>query len=163
MENKCIVVLTARGKSRILKEGGSQAWRLNANHAGKCKYVVCVQNTNKNWGQPEAPHHTAFLVGKISGISKSQEADCEDRWIINISEYADILMPNKWDGNRNPVAYSSLEEMEIDINSLTFEKLEAKNITEDNSRDKISVAEAKKLLAKNFGVSEENISITINM
>ncbi|MFA3137585.1 hypothetical protein KWE28_18210, partial [Acinetobacter pittii] len=111
MKNKCVVVLTARGKSRILREGGSQAWRLNAHHAGKCSYVVCVQNRNKSWGHPEAKHHTAFLVGKISSISRSQEADCEGRWIINISEYADISIPNMWDGNRNPVAYSTLEEL----------------------------------------------------
>ena len=73
MKDKCVVVLTARGKSRILEEGGSQAWRLNAHHAGKCNYVVCVQNRKKSWGNPEASHHTAFLVGKISSISRSQE------------------------------------------------------------------------------------------
>ena len=161
MKNNCVVVLTARGKSRILKEGGSQAWRLNAHHAGKCSYVVCVQNRNKSWGQPEAKHHTAFLVGKISSISQSQEEDADGRWIINISEYADISIPNMWDGNRNPVSYSSLEEMNIDLNELKFTKL-----NEDNSSktlDKISIPEAKRLLANYFDVPQENISITINM
>ena len=161
MKNQCVVVLTARGKSRILKEGGSQAWRLNAHHAGKCSYVVCVQNRNKSWGQPEAKHHTAFLIGKISSISQSQEEDADGRWIINISEYADISIPNMWDGNRNPVSYSSLEEMNIDLNELKFTKL-----NEDNSSktlDKISIPEAKRLLANYFDVPQENISITINM
>ena len=161
MKNNCVVVLTARGKSRILKEGGSQAWRLNAHHAGKCSYVVCVQNRNKSWGQPEAKHHTAFLIGKISSISQSQEEDADGRWIINISEYADISIPNMWDGNRNPVSYSSLEEMNIDLNELKFTKL-----NEDNSSktlDKISIPEAKRLLANYFDVPQENISITINM
>ncbi|WP_252353311.1 hypothetical protein, partial [Acinetobacter baumannii] len=118
MNNNCVVVLTARGKTRILKEGGSQSWRLNAHNAGKCDYLVCVQNRKQSWGEPEADHHTAFLVGKISSISQSQEEDADGRWIINISEYADISIPNMWDGNRNPVSYSSLEEMNIDLNEL---------------------------------------------
>ena len=169
MKNNCVVVLTARGKSRILKEGGSQAWRLNAHHAGKCSYVVCVQNRNKSWGQPEAKHHTAFLVGKISSISLSQEADSEGRWIINISEYADISIPNVWDGNRNPVAYRTLEELNIDLENLQFNKLEQEpNVLEQANKpkeelEKISIPEAKRLLANYFDVPQENISITINM
>ncbi|MBV6597758.1 hypothetical protein KWF09_19445, partial [Acinetobacter pittii] len=76
-------------------------------------------------------------------------------------EYADISIPNMWDGNRNPVSYSSLEEMNIDLNELKFTKL-----NEDNSSktlDKISIPEAKRLLANYFDVPQENISITINM
>ena len=161
MNNNCVVVLTARGKTRILKEGGSQSWRLNAHNAGMCDYLVCVQNRKQSWGEPEADHHTAVLVGKISSISQSQEEDADGRWIINISEYADISIPNMWDGNRNPVSYSSLEEMNIDLNELKFTKL-----NEDNSSktlDKISIPEAKRLLANYFDVPQENISITINM
>ena len=169
MKNQCVVVLTARGKSRILKEGGSQAWRLNAHHAGKCSYVVCVQNRNKSWGQPEAKHHTAFLIGKISSISQSQEEGSQGRWIINISEYADISIPNVWDGNRNPVAYRTLEELNIDLENLQFNKLEQEpNVLEQANKpkeelEKISIPEAKRLLANYFDVPEENISITINM
>ena len=169
MKNQCVVVLTARGKSRILKEGGSQAWRLNAHHAGKCSYVVCVQNRNKSWGQPEAKHHTAFLIGKISSISQSQEEGSQGRWIINISEYADISIPNVWDGNRNPVAYRTLEELNIDLENLQFNKLEQEpNVLEQANKpkedlEKISIPEAKRLLANYFDVPQENISITINM
>jgi hypothetical protein len=169
MKNQCVVVLTARGKSRILKEGGSQAWRLNAHHAGKCSYVVCVQNRNKPWGQPEAKHHTAFLIGKISSISQSQEEGSQGRWIINISEYADISIPNVWDGNRNPVAYRTLEELNIDLENLQFNKLEQEpNVLEQANKpkeelEKISIPEAKRLLANYFDVPQENISITINM
>ena len=132
--------------------------------------MVCVQTRNNTWGQPEAKHHTAFLVGKISSISRSQEADCEDRWIINISEYADISIPNMWDGNRNPVAYSTLEELNINLENLEFNKLEQEtsvleepNKLEEKKLDKISIPEAKRLLANYFDVPEENISITINM
>ena len=170
MKNNCVVVLTARGKSRILKEGGSQAWRLKAHHARKCSYVVCVQNRNKSWGQPEAKHHTAFLIGKISSISQSQEADSKGRWIINISEYADISIPNMLEGNRNPVAYRSLEELNINLEDLQFHKLEQEtDVLEETSKleekklEKISIPEAKRLLANYFDVPQENISITINM
>ena len=157
MNNNCVVVLTARGKTRILKEGGSQSWRLNAHNAGKCNYLVCVQNRKQSWGEPEADHHTAFLVGKISSISQSQEEDADGRWIINISEYADISIPNMWDGNRNPVSYSSLEEMNIDLNDLKFNKLNEDNASK--TLDKISIPEAKRLLANYFDVPQENISV----
>lgn len=161
MSIECIAVLTNRGKTRILSEGGSQSWRLNAHHAGNCKYVICVQNRKQDWGEPEAPHYTAFLIGKISGISRSQE--CSDRWMINISEYADINIPDFWDGNHNPVSYWSMEELGIDESSLQFTKLEAANQSSPNPvLDKLTIEEAKRLLANNFGVKEEDITITIN-
>lgn len=165
MKNECVVVLTARGKTRILREGGSQSWRLNAHNAGNCPYLVCVQNQHQNWGEPEAPHHTAFLVGKISGISKSLEPQCDDRWIIHISEYADINIPNCWDGNRNPVSYRTLEELGIDITKLKFTKLDGahdQDHIQTPSLENLTIEEAKKLLAKNFNVDEEKITITIN-
>ena len=100
----CIVVLTERGISQILREGGSQAWRIDPNHAGKYEYVVCVQNAKPSWGTPEARHHNAFLVGRISGVRRSFESP-HTRWILNFDAYAEIDIPNKWNGNKNPISY----------------------------------------------------------
>lgn len=110
---ECVVVYTCRGKGRILSEGGSQAWRIDMSKASKHRYLVCVQNRNQTWGQASAEHQTAFLIGKICSVEKSMEADASDRAIIKISEYADLNVPNSWDGNRNPVAYTKLSHFGI--------------------------------------------------
>lgn len=167
----CVVVLTARGITQILREGGSQAWRLDPSHAGKYEYAVCVQNTKPSWGTPEAKHHHAFLVGRISGISRSPDHP-ETRWILNFDSYAEIDVPNQWGGNRNPVSYGSLEKMGIDISKLDFKPLQKVEFPEsdegvglgfdDVGIRPLSLQEAKRGLAMKFGVSEEDIQITIN-
>ncbi len=120
-----IVVLTVRGLSQMLTEGGSQAWRLDAERAKKCSYVVCVQNEkgNSDLGEPEAEHHHAFMVGHISDVVPSQEKGSEDRWMIKMDKYAEIDIANQWDGNRNPVTYRNLESMGIDLDKLDFKPM----------------------------------------
>lgn len=171
----CITVLTARGITEILRSGGSQAWRINAAHAAKYKYLVCVQNSKIDWGTQEAKHHHAFLVGKISGISRSPEAP-HKRWIINIDSYAEIDLPEQWDGNRNPVSYRSMEDMGIDIDKLEFKPVSTvesstlsdlnndaeESLTEGyDTTTPLSLKEAKAGLAMYFGVSEDDVQIVI--
>ncbi|MEJ8320384.1 hypothetical protein [Pseudomonas oryzihabitans] len=123
---RCVVVYTCRGKDRILAEGGSQAWRINKSRASKYQYVVCVQNRNETWGQATALHQEAFLIGKITAIEPSREKDNSDRAIIKFSEYAEISVPDSWDGNRNPVAYKHLSDFGIhDLEDLSFRRLAA--------------------------------------
>ena len=165
-------MLTARGKHQLLEEGGSQAWRLNPVNAGKHAYVVCVQNLNTSWGSPEAKHHHAFMVGKISTITRSIEND--RRWILNFDAYADIDIPDQWDGNHNPVSYKRLEDLGIDVSKLDFKPLEKtetlapeKSVSHENKYQEgitrpLTIQDAKKGLAAKFGVSEEDIQITIN-
>lgn len=123
---RCVVVFTCRGKERMLKEGGSEAWRIDAARASKCRYVVCVQNRNETWGQPSAPHKHAFL---IAGISRIVEVGDSGRHAIKFKSYADIDIPNSWDGNRNPVAYGRLGDFGInteeDIVDMPFTRLGA--------------------------------------
>lgn len=107
----CVVVFTCRGKERMIREGGSQAWRIDASRASKCNYVVCVQNRNETWGQASAPHKQAFLIAEISEISQSKESP--NRQIIKFKSYADLAVPDRWDGNRNPVAYGHLRDFGI--------------------------------------------------
>lgn len=169
----CITVLTARGITEILSTGGSQAWRLDASHAAKYEYLVCVQNSKKDWGSQEAKHHHAFMVGRISGISRAPENS--HRWIINISSYAEIDIPEQWDGNRNPVSYRNLKDIGIETNKLEFKAVPKFAPTtlnveqagdeyedeEENVVKPLTLKDAKAGLALYFGVNEENIQITI--
>ena len=158
-----VCVLTARGIETILAEGGSQAWVLDAKRARQCQYVICVQNRGfaDDWGHVSAPHHTAFVIGRLKDVVRSKEADCENRWHLLFSEYAEIDIPEAWPGNRNPVLYATLQTFCINLDELQFQPMPEQ---EPDTKPKIaplSMAEAKAGLALTFGVEPSDIEITV--
>lgn len=167
-----IVVFTARSPDRIIREGGSQAWVLNAARAKQCSWLVCTQNRHNpdhEFSDATEPHGTAYLVGKISGVRKAPEEAGSDRWQITISEYARINVPDAWDHGRNPVRYTTLDELGIDPVTLKFESMagaiEPRRMLEPPAAADpsalLTIPEAKKRLAVTFGVRPEAIEITI--
>ena len=164
-EHSAVCVLTARGIDRILAEGGSQAWVLDAKRARACQYVICVQNRGftDDWGLASALHHNAFLVGRLKDVARSQEADCEKRWMLHFSEYAEVEVPDAWPGNRNPVLYTDLERFHIDVSRLHFQPMpEQKPVAQPVATGRaLTLAEAKEGLALTFGVQPAQIEITV--
>jgi hypothetical protein len=166
-----IVVFTARSPKRIVNEGGSQAWVLNPARAKLADWLVCTQNRhhpNHEFSDATEPHGSAMLVGKVSGVRQSLEVDCEDRWLVEISEYAFVDVPDVWKHWRNPVRYSSLDELGIDVRTLTFEKMREKAAESERviaptnfAPTGLTIPEAKKALAITFGVSPDAVEITI--
>ncbi len=120
MPHAAIVTFTAQPVDEILARGGSGDWRLDAARARYFDYLVCTQNRrNQGFGTPVAPHRAAFLIGRISEVVVSPER--HDRWLIKISEYVELNLPNIWGkhGNlRYPVWYSTLEQLGIDLATL---------------------------------------------
>ncbi len=177
MGNNTVVVFTARGANRILSENGSQAWRLNKNKAEACRYLVCTQNRhNGPWGEAEAEHSAAFLVGRIRDVVPSKEGGkAEGRWHIRISEYALIYIPRCWQGQRNPVRYDTLENLGIDLGKLHFQPMpnsqglppestdnaDTDAFAEDETVQPLTIAEAKAGLALGLGVPESAIEIQV--
>ena len=164
-----LVVFTARSPERIVSDGGSQSWVLNAVRAKNCQWLVCTQNRHNGdpaYADPTEPHGAGFLVGKVSGIRPSQEAGCEGRWTIAISEFARIDMPGLWDHGRNPVRYTSLAALGINPAELRWERMPevAAPVPAPPSaktQGGMTIAEAKKGLAATFGVSPDAVEITI--
>lgn len=161
-----IVVLTARGLETILEEGGSQAWVLDAKRAAKSEYVVCVQNRGfkDDWGHVSAPHHTAFMVGRLKDVVHSKQEGSEHRWLLTFSEYAEIDISDAWPGHRNPVLYTSLKSLNIDLATLKFQPMpvqEPKAEPVGRSSGALTLSEAKKGLALTFGVEPSDIEITV--
>jgi hypothetical protein len=115
-----IVTFTARPLEWILGDQGSRDWRLDADRARRCEFLVCTQNRhNADFGAPTAPHGAAFLIGRISDVVVSPER--HDRWLIKISEYVECNVPNIWGKSghlRYPVWYTTLEELGIDLTTL---------------------------------------------
>jgi hypothetical protein len=119
-------------------------------------------------------HGSAFLIGRISDVVRSPFADDqEERWLVRLDQFARVSIPNVWDGSRNPVRYTTLEELGIDPGTLRFEPapapvdlLAAEAAVGDGAPAAASVrpltmAEAKRGLAAKFGVRPEDIEIVI--
>lgn len=171
----CLAVFTCRGIQRILREGGSQAWRLSTSNASKIRYIVCVQNRNLEWGNASHPHGTAFLVGKISGVESLKEDSKGDvRKIVKISEYAEVDVPDCWDGGRNPIAYMKLGDFGLKLDELEFKPVpvltEAERQGDDapmaedelpERQEALSIEQAKRGLAIGLGIRVEQIEILI--
>jgi hypothetical protein len=120
MVQTAIVVFTSRSLDEILRDGGSRDWRLDADRARDCAYLVCTQNRrNTDFGAPTAPHGAAFLIGRISDVVRSP--DDPARWLIKIREYTECIIPNIWGKSghlRYPVWYTTLEDLGIDLTTL---------------------------------------------
>jgi len=162
-----IVVFTAKSTQHILQEGGTSSWRLDRNHARQCVFAVCTRNAKAYWVEGPEPHHSAFLVGKVSDVVPCPKR--EGRYLVQFSEYARVSVPNVWNGARNPVKYSSLQDLGIDPLGLKWEPIQplgeppecTPQATRINASSPLTVTEAKRGLALTFGVSPEAIEIII--
>lgn len=178
MPDECVAVFTARSYHRILREGGCQAWALDANRARKCGYLVCVQNQHnpdRDFSDASEAHGAVFMVGKISDVIPAPEDPGGGRWQICVSEYSTHTVMNAWKGWRNPVRYTTLEEMGISLDGLVFHSVadaqhdlgssEAPAVAvrkqDDGSVIPLSIANAKAALAAYYGVGPEAIEIVI--
>lgn len=170
MSIPCLVVLTARGTSRILEENGTQAWRLKKENAERLEYCICVQNReNGHWGAADHDHHHAFMIGRIMDVVPSPERP--ERYLVRFSEYAMINKPNAWPGLRNPVRYSTLDEFGIpDPPSLDWHKIRRlplgllrQNPVSDEEADimALTIPDARAGLALGLGVPESSIEIIV--
>jgi hypothetical protein len=119
----CLLLFTSRNIDQLLRDGGSQAWVLNLQRARECRYVVCAWNPRGEYAQPNVNlrHGEAFLVAPISSIEPAAPPEPEGRYIVRFTEYA---VPNEsklvWNGQRNPVAYSTLTQLGFDSKALAF-------------------------------------------
>lgn len=146
MENT-VLTYTKNDLEYIKSTGCDRSWVLNENRASSCKYLVCCHSQG-------AKQRNAFLVGLISQIRDTDE----NRWAIHISEYASIDIPDVWQGWRNPVRYTTLEELGIDPSTLKFEKLQKSEIKEIPP---LSIDQAKEGISKKFDISPDQIEIVI--
>jgi hypothetical protein len=170
MPTPAVVVFTARTVEQILAEGGTSAWKLHPDHARARAYCVCTRNSFARWSKAghAEPHRAAFLVGKIANVVPALKRD--KRYLIEFSEYALVNIKDVWvKGDRNPIKYVNLEDLEIDPAKLTW-----KLMPQPQSRPAVEsaksaaagtpasvIVEAKQLVATAFGVPIESVEITV--
>ena len=151
--NTAILTFTANSLEEILSKGGDWEWCIAPNRVkNSVKYLVCCSSIGVN-------QHSGFLVGKISGVDfKKIDDKGNPRYLIRISEWAGINRPKLWKGNQNPVHYTNLDKLGIDPDILKFEKVSKVSTTVIQS---LTISQAKEALAKQYGVNQDNIEITI--
>ncbi len=169
MPHSAIAVFTGNSRDEILQVGGSVSWVVAEKKARRQEYLVCIRNAREVDFHDHEPHGTAFLVGRISGLKHhGYDRKGMPRWIIEINEYAFIDYPEKWGDWRNPVKYTTLEDLGINPKSLKFKPMPAptKVVTapaspEPSKSRALTIAEAKLGLSLQFGVAPEAIEILI--
>ncbi len=166
MPHPALAVFTGNSLDEILAIGGSKSWVLNEKHAKRQRYLVCIRNAQSAGFSNHEPNGAAFLVGLIKDLRHDgYDAKGLKRWTVEISEYAPVLYEGAWGEWRNPVKYTTLEELGIDPKALKFQPMPTPTKTEGAPVPPgvrpLSIAEAKQGLALQFGVAPEAIDIVI--
>jgi hypothetical protein len=165
MPAPAIAVFTANSVQEILETGGSASWVMSEPRGKRQRYLVCVRNAKTAGADASEPHSAAFLIGVISGLKQDGfDRKGVHRWTIMIKEYALIEKPGVWKEWRNPVRYTTLEELGISLAGLQFvpmPKVETRREAPSTGARPLTLAEAKEGLALALGVSPDAIEIVI--
>jgi hypothetical protein len=165
MAERVVIVFTLKSVEHILRDGGTQSWRLDPNHARDCAYAVCTRNRGPRSVEGPEDHQAAFLVGRILDVVRNTEDPRFDRYLIRFSEYALVSIPGVWRGDRNPVKYSTIDDVPFDPTKLEWKPMPKPVVTpaspEHRPESGLSIAEAKRAVAARFGVSPDAVEITI--
>lgn len=164
MTHSAIAIYTGKPTETILEDGGSQAWVLDRKNALKAEYGVLCFNPNAEWSKGNVDHGAAFFIGKISGVTPSPIEP--ERSIVLFDEYAEVNLPDIWGGWRNPIKYTSLEDLGINLADVKFQPMPKKTTPSPESAvstasQSLTIEAAKAGLALTFGVKPEAVEITI--
>jgi hypothetical protein len=171
MEPDVVMVLTSKSFDTMVAEGGSGDWRANEDQIRKCRWIVAARNRHSDWAQGDEAHGTAFLIGKIVGVKPSP--DVPGRVVILFNQYADLNIPTAWDGQRNPVAYTTLNDLALDAAALDWKpfpnssQLQPSSSQNNPSAESVAPAlvleRAKLMIAEALSIKPSNIEITIRV
>ena len=164
-----IVVFTEATSQDIIANRGSGEWVLNPDRASQCKYLVVCRKTRWNNMEDNAPNRAAFLVGVIKRlVPGAKNPRGQQRYFIEINEFARISKDAVWKDWRNPVRYEALKNLGIDARSLKLEPVLGASDKAARSKQvpgaaprRLTIAEAKEALAATFGVRPEDVEINI--
>jgi hypothetical protein len=164
-----IALLTREPLPEILAAGGTGNWVTSAERVRGYPFVVLVRNGRHPSSPSDAPHRTAFLVGRISGtrVGSTTAASGYPRNFIEISEYALITLPDAWSGSQNPVWFTDLANLGINEHELQFQPVpcaaSAAPETPILHNNDNALAEMRRAIAARFNVPASAVDITIRL
>ncbi|TJW89844.1 MAG: hypothetical protein E5V92_02755 [Mesorhizobium sp.] len=166
MSTTAIAIFTGKSTAMVLEDGGSRSWVLDQKKARGCEYAVLYFNEQSKYPTKGfTGHREAFLVGRISNVVPSRWVG--GRYLIQFDAYAELSGDGVWPGWRNPVRYTTLEDLGIDETQLKFMPMpEVKHGPEaptdvEADQSPLTIQAAKVRLASHCGVKPEQIEIVI--
>lgn len=157
MEN-AVVVFTRKSIPEMFAAGGTGDWVADRTRVEKCQYVVATRNLEGS-SDSKFAHGAGFVIGRILSTVPVEEG----RILIKFAEYAEINVRDVWKGNRNPVAYGTVEELlpESDLDGLDWKPF-PHELVEPPKVKPLTIPEAKAGLAAHLGIPPDAIEITIH-
>jgi hypothetical protein len=167
--DSAVAVLTSWEKADLIERKASGNWGVSPDRILQQRYVVAIRNRNTNWSPVDLEHGTAFLVGRISGVVATDDTtvDGRNRIAIEFDAYAEIEIPDAWGKSRNPVWFTTLENLGIDLNELNFVNVSngsavaTPKLSPPAPTEGLSFAEARRGLAARYGVSPNSVEIIL--
>ena len=127
--SESIIVFTHRTREFLIKLNGSTSWSLSPSRAMKCDYLVCSRNAKSPLAVEDFEHRSAFLVARVANVTQSINLPRDEaRYMIEFQEYAELEIPDFWEGWRSPVIYKRTEELGIDFDSLEWNQVPARDL-----------------------------------
>ena len=163
-----VIAFTTKNIDKTIEQGGCGYWKLNAKRVKKCTYVLLAANSlHRDSSHPKNLHRYGFLIAKVLDVKKHNYDDIEKkesaRWVIQFSEYAEINIPNLWGGFQNPIKYTNLDELNINVSNINWKPFPV-STTEEATDIKIpplTINEAKVGISKKLDIPTDCIEITI--
>jgi hypothetical protein len=163
-----VVVFTSKSIKTMLAEGGSGNWRANEKKLCRCVWIVAVRNRHARRREGTEAHGSGFLIGQISGLKPSVNPEQPSRFVIAFDRYAELDLPNAWrKGHRNPVAYTTLGDLGIDLEKLRWKvppnngnATETKSVREDDVPS-VLIAKARQMIAQSLSISPSAVKISV--
>jgi hypothetical protein len=106
----------------------------------------------------------------VPAAQYTKRSPSEGRFLVQFSEYARVDVPNAWPGGRNPVSYGTLNDLGIDVSEIKWQPMpeptEAHDVISparimEGDVGALTITQAKKGLAEQYGVSPDAIEIII--
>ena len=168
MDRQAVMVLTSKSLETMIKEGGSGNWLANEDRIRRCRWLIAVRNRHSNWAEGAEEHASAFLIGSIVGVKASPPPE-PGRLVIQFNRYATINVPNAWVGQRNPVAYVTVDSLGINPDELEWQEFPGvmpdSAAEDERARETPSavIDRAKAMIAEALSISPSAIQITIKI
>jgi hypothetical protein len=160
-----VMVFTSKPLETMINEGGSGYWSASKKRLEKCSYLIATKSNTLREHFPSDTNikqGSAFIVGKITNIGNSPKGG---RLVIQLSEFAEVNIPNVWTGNRNPVAYTNTESLKndhgVDFSNIVWRDFPINEITPITDVKALTIDEAKEGIAKTLGIDPSCIEILI--
>jgi hypothetical protein len=142
----------------IAEDNYIRAFRFRPQSTRGCEYVVCIRNTSDARYEGDEPHDAAFMIVRLDPDAIEPDHQMANRFRIKVRCYATLPnLPNRWLGNRNPVLYTTLEDLDISLDGLEWIDLPE----QEPPPFTLTPEQAKVGLAQHFGTTPDKINITV--